>query len=166
MTVGDFFSFSEAEYKTRIAHYTTQRLQQQEILKTRQRISSSFSIVSGIGAAPVSGGATLAVSAYGGRRLHVARKKLRLIEAELLKRGQPLHKLQKRDVIIPVTAGVAGAGLGFGIDELALAAPHTISMSVEPAVGLLADGCHRRRPVTVPEAVSEDDVEKIKEKTT
>ncbi|KAF4592466.1 hypothetical protein GQ602_002765 [Ophiocordyceps camponoti-floridani] len=166
MTVGDFFSFSKAEYKTRVASYTTQRLQEQQILKTRQRISSSFSIGSGVVAAPVSGGATLAVSAYGSRRLHVARKKLRLIEEELVKRGQPLHKLQKRDVLIPVIAGIFGLGLGFGIDELGVAAAHTISLPVEPAVGLLADGCHRHRPARDPEATSEDVVEKSKEKAT
>jgi hypothetical protein len=136
MTIGDFFSFSADEYARRISVYDTERLRKQEVVKTRQRYAGASSIVIGAGGAAFIFGGTLAVSAYGGRRLFVADKKLELIRQELRKRGTGLRDFHKRDVIIPLCASGVGVGLGFGLDEVAMAATNTIPMgSTMPSGG-------------------------------
>jgi hypothetical protein len=107
----------------------------QEIVKTRQEYSSWWSIGGGLGGAVFTFGASLAVSAYGGRRLYVATKKLELIKAELTKRGISLHEFQKRDALIPAVAGLVGAGIGFGVDMVALGVTNAIPMGVHVPTG-------------------------------
>jgi hypothetical protein len=87
MTVGDFFHFDPTEYATRISTYTPERLCKQEIVKTRQNYAASMSISTGIGGALFTCGASLAVTAYGLRRKKVAKKKRKIIEAELTSRA-------------------------------------------------------------------------------
>lgn len=109
----------------RISKYQTHRLRKQEIVKTRQHTAAISSMVTGaIGAIPTYGG-TLVVSAYGARRYYVATKKLDLIQGELVKRGIQLHKLQKRDVLIPAVTAVIGVGAGMGLDEIAMSVTNT-----------------------------------------
>ncbi|KAJ4247477.1 hypothetical protein NW762_013153 [Fusarium torreyae] len=128
MTVGDFFDFDEIEYARRISSYDLDRLRQQEVVKTRQHTAAVCSITTGfLGSIPSFGG-TLVLSAYGARRLSVASRKLDLIKAEITKRGIALHELQKRDVLIPFTACCVGMGVGFGLEEAAIAATNTIPM--------------------------------------
>lgn len=104
MHISEVFTFKESEYRERISHYTTERLRKQEVVKTRQDFAAAASIGSGIGAAAFTFGASLTLTGYGARRMYVATKKLELIQAELLKRGIELHKLQKRDFLIPAVA--------------------------------------------------------------
>lgn len=126
MVVRDFFDLDEYEYAARISAYSTARLKKQEIVKTQQQYAACWSIGAGIGAAPFAFGVPLVVSAYGGRRRYVADKKLALIRRELSRRGVDLHKLRKRDVAIPLLAGMAGMGVTVGVDELALQSSYTL----------------------------------------
>ncbi|KAH7232457.1 hypothetical protein B0J15DRAFT_432847, partial [Fusarium solani] len=128
MVIWDFFDFDEAEYKYRISCYDTHRLRKQEVVKTRQHSAALCSMATGFAGAVPTGGGSLVLTAYGSRRLYVARKKLYLIRAELCSRDVALHELQKRDVLIPVTASLVGAGVGFGLDEMATAATNIIPM--------------------------------------
>jgi len=107
-------------------------------VKTRQNYAAYCSIGAGIGGAAFSLGGTLAVSGYGARRLYVASKKLELIKAELLHRGIALRDFHCRDVIIPLCASLAGAGIGFGLDEVALAATNTLPMAINMPSGKTA----------------------------
>lgn len=125
MVVKDFFHFKEDEYRERISLYDTERLVKQEVVKLRAGIAGGTSIATGAGLAVLTGGASLLASGYGSRRLYVAHKKGKLIEAELLKRGIKPHELNKWDVIIPVGAGLTGMGIGLGVNEIASAATNT-----------------------------------------
>lgn len=129
MTIGDFFDFSETEYARRISFYLTDRLRNQEVVKTRQQAAAMCSIGTGVAGAIPSGGGTLLLSAYGSRRLYVAQAKLKLIRAELTKRGVALHELQKRDVLIPFAASIVGMGVGVGLEDAATAVTNTVPMA-------------------------------------
>lgn len=128
MTIEDFFNFSKTEYAHRISFYDLDRLRKQEIVKTRQITAAFCSVQTGAWGAVATSGGTLVLSAIGLRRLHVAESKLKLIQAELTKRDIPLHKLQKRDVMIPLWACVAGMGVGSAVDEAASHVTNTIAV--------------------------------------
>lgn len=127
MVVADFFSFDEDEYKQRISSYTTERLVKQEVVKLRTQYMGSWSVGGGIGAAMFTFGASLAGSAYGGRRLYVANKKQHLIQDELTRRNVDLHEEQKRDFLIPLTAGLIGCGVTVGMEEVFMGATNVVA---------------------------------------
>ncbi|KAJ3540777.1 hypothetical protein NM208_g4911 [Fusarium decemcellulare] len=129
MTIWDFFEFDQKEYAQRISHYDTTRLREQEVVKTRQHSAAVCSMVSGVAGAALSGGGTLILSAYGTRRYHVASEKLEAIQAELTKRGIPLHQVQKRDYLIPITASCISFGVGLGVEEIAMGVTNTLPMA-------------------------------------
>jgi hypothetical protein len=131
MTWDDFFGCDWDEYARRISGYTTERLCTQEVVKTRQLMAASCTIGGGIGGAAFTMGGTLAVSAYGSRRYRVASKKLKLIQAELMRRGVSLHKLDYKDFLIPIGASVIGLGAGIGLDHIAIAATNTVPMGAQ-----------------------------------
>ncbi|KAF9760739.1 uncharacterized protein BKA55DRAFT_544803 [Fusarium redolens] len=132
MTIGDFFDFDKTEYAHRISHYDLDRLRKQEIVKTRQITAAFCSAQIGTLTALATSGGTFLLSAIGFRRLHVAESKLKLIRAELKKRDVPLHKLQKRDVLIPLGACAVGFGVGHGFDEAAIHVTHTFAPGLFP----------------------------------
>lgn len=127
MVVADFFSFDEDEYKQRISSYTTERLVEQEVVKLRIQCKGSWSVGGGISAAMFTFGASLAGSAYGGRRLYVANKKHHLIQDELTRRNVDLHEEQKRDFLIPLTAGLIGCGVTVGMEEVFMGATNVVA---------------------------------------
>lgn len=116
MTIEDFFDFSEIEYARRIKDYTNERLIKQNVVKIRAGNSGLLSVGTGIGGAAFSFGGTLAISAYGARRMYVAEKKTKLIEAELRSRGIEPHAESKRDMLIPMVGSLLGLGIGCGVD--------------------------------------------------
>ncbi|KAF5688811.1 hypothetical protein FCIRC_1717 [Fusarium circinatum] len=133
MTIGDFFDFDNTEYAHRISYYDIDRLRKQEIVKTRQITAAICSAHIGGWGAIASSGGTLVLSAIAIRRVHVAESKLELIRAELKKRDVPLHKLQKRDVLIPLGACVAGMGIGHVFDQAAIHVTHTCAPGLFPS---------------------------------
>ncbi|KAB2570434.1 hypothetical protein DBV05_g10899 [Lasiodiplodia theobromae] len=118
MGLHDTFDFDEPAYIAKTAARTTPQLQEEEIKKLRQHFAASCSIGAGVGHSIHSAGISLGVSAFGLRRLVVARRKLAIIRAELTARGVKLHDPTKRDVAIPVGAALAGMGLGAEIGHL------------------------------------------------
>jgi hypothetical protein len=138
MHYSEVLTFKESKYRERISHYPTERLRTQEVAKTRQHFSSALSIGSGIGGAAFTHGVSLALTGYGARRMYVAIKKLKLIQAELLKRGVELHTLQKRDFLIPVAAHLLGVAVGFGLNEIAMVDTYTIPLGEHVSTGASA----------------------------
>ncbi|KAF5716159.1 hypothetical protein FMUND_6502 [Fusarium mundagurra] len=133
MTIGDFLDFNKTEYAHRISHYDIDRLRKQEIVKTRQITAGIISSHIGGWGTVVSSGGTLVLSAIAIRRVYVAESKLELIRAELKKRDVPLHKLQKRDILIPLGACAAGFGVGHVFDQAAVHVTHTCAPGLFPS---------------------------------
>ncbi|KAF5600589.1 hypothetical protein FPANT_2252 [Fusarium pseudoanthophilum] len=133
MTIGDFFDFNKTEYAPRISYYDTNRLRRQEIVKTRQIAAGIISSHIGGWGAIASSGGTLVLSAIAIRRVYVAESKLELIRAELKKRDIPLHKLQKRDILIPLGACAAGMGVGHVFEHAAVHVTHTCTPGLFPS---------------------------------
>jgi hypothetical protein len=127
MGLGDTFEFDEAKYAAKIQDWDIAHLQNQEINKNRQTLSASAGIGGGIGLAPFTGGVSLFGSVYAGRRLSVADQKLKLIQAELNKRGIELHEVTGKDVIVGVAPTICTLGLGVGADALATHATSTVA---------------------------------------
>lgn len=92
MAPQDFFWLEAKEYAERISIYTNERLMKQEVVKLRQGISGRCTVGAGLGGAPFTFGASLVASGYGLRRIHMAHKKRKIIEAELSKRNIKLHE--------------------------------------------------------------------------
>ncbi|KAL1651880.1 hypothetical protein SLS58_000003 [Diplodia intermedia] len=118
MGLHDTFDFDEAAYTTKTRARPTSVLREEEIKKLRQHFAASCSIGAGVGHSLHSAGISLGVSAFGLRRLVVARRKLAIIRAELGARGVAPHVPTKRDVAIPVGAALAGMGLGAEMGNL------------------------------------------------
>ncbi|EOD49982.1 hypothetical protein UCRNP2_3261 [Neofusicoccum parvum UCRNP2] len=118
MGLHDTFDFDEPAYIAKTAARTTLQLQEEEIKKLRQHFAASCSIGAGLGHSIHSAGISLGVSAFGVRRLVVAKRKLAIIRGELAGRGVAPHDPTKRDAAIPVAAALAGMGLGAEIGHL------------------------------------------------
>jgi len=89
-----------------------------------------FSVSIGNGLAFSTGGASLIGSAYGGRRLYLAKKKLELLQKELDRRGLESYKPTKRELLTPMGISLPTMGLGGGIDIVAAHATSTIAAHV------------------------------------
>jgi hypothetical protein len=133
MGLSDTFEFDEEEYASKITDeqvYPTHRLKTHETAKCRQHISAGASIGGGVGLAPFTFGLSLLGTAYGARRLYIAKKKLELIQAELKRRNVVLHEPTKRDFLIPFGISMATLGLGAGVDALAANATSQVATHV------------------------------------
>jgi len=135
MAVKDFLHLDEKEYALRISAYSNEQLQKQDVVKQRQCYAGMGSVAAGVGGAFFTGGTTLLASGYGCRRIHVAKRKVKLIHAELRSRGLSPHQQTKRDVLIPLAVCMVstaiGAGVDIGVGHL-MAAPvcHAVSVPV------------------------------------
>jgi len=99
-------------------NYSTLLLEANINKKRRQRIGMACGIVSGVGLAPITLGATIAASAYSCRSFDVAAQKLLMLEEEWKRRGQPkLRSRLVRDRVLPGIIGAATVGLGPLVSE-------------------------------------------------
>lgn len=99
---GNFLGLSTFKYKTKLRGQTLQDLKKQEIVKIRMQFASMWTVASGIGWAYFTFGGSLIVSGMGGRKWRVADRKLKLIREELARRGEPIHKVDWKDVMVPL----------------------------------------------------------------
>ncbi|KAF4536844.1 uncharacterized protein LTHEOB_11851 [Lasiodiplodia theobromae] len=114
---GGFFGLDDYEYQKHLREMSSQDLQKQEIAKLRRQITCALSIAVGICMVVLTrGGSLIIASTVGGRRWRVAHRKLEMIRAELTRRGIPLHKLDSKDIEIPLLAQCVGAAVGAGLD--------------------------------------------------
>ncbi|KAK0642661.1 hypothetical protein DIS24_g8792 [Lasiodiplodia hormozganensis] len=113
---GGFFGLDEEEYRKKLRKASTEDPKKQEIAKTRRQVSCGLTVGSGVGWAVFTFGASLAFSAIGGRKWRVANRKLKMIQEELQRRQEKLHKTDWKDVCIPGTAFLVGNAVGVGLD--------------------------------------------------
>ncbi|KAL8826593.1 MAG: hypothetical protein Q9170_007340 [Blastenia crenularia] len=113
---GNFTGLSSREYRAKLREAKLEDLRREEIRKIRNRIASVWSVASGIGWAYFTFGGSLVVSGIGGRKWRVADRKLEMIREELIRRGEKVHKLDWKDVAIPITSCALGTAAGAGID--------------------------------------------------
>ena len=116
MKLEELFEFDKQAYALGAAQADTQHLRQSEIVKTRQILKSQASTVSDTITAVVTGGATILQPIYSGRAGDVATEKLKIIQAELTKRGIPLHVPDEKDSNAATLGFVAGELAGDAID--------------------------------------------------
>ncbi|KAJ9142996.1 hypothetical protein NKR23_g6894 [Pleurostoma richardsiae] len=121
MGIDDLFGFDDAAYRGKAVHLSIPELKNREVEKIRQILASSCSLGLSIGTTPATAGASLGFSVLAARKMQIAKEKLAIIQAELMRRNVPLHiKLTKTDRIVPVIGGVVGmvagglADVGFG----------------------------------------------------
>jgi hypothetical protein len=126
MGFNDLLEFDETAYAARISRLPTEELMEREIEKLRQHNGAEFAIGGTIGAAFFTYGATLLVTPYHWRRLHIADRKLEMVNEELNRRGQELHKKQKRDYLIPIGCAVLVSGIGIGLEGVGDVVTNTI----------------------------------------
>jgi len=120
MGLEDTFHFDRAAYRRKLLIRSTEDLKTHEITKQRQHVSAGVVITGSIGLAlsPIGGFTSLPGAAIGSRKLYVAQEKLAMIEAELRNRDEELHETTARDVLVPLTVGVASLAVGTGLEEV------------------------------------------------
>lgn len=108
----ELLEFDAAEYAQRAAGYTTSHLQEQEVIKIRQSMKADTEVAVGTVSAILTGGLSAIQPLCSGREGYIAEEKLKLIQAELSKRGVQLHEPNKNDdhaAAIGIVAGHVGA---------------------------------------------------------
>ena len=113
----ELLEFDAAEYSQRAAAHSTSHLQQQELVKIRQCMKADFQVGAGTVGAIVTGGLTFVQPLYASREGYIAEKKLKLIQAELTKRGVKLHESDGTDEDAALIGAIAGSVAGDGADE-------------------------------------------------
>lgn len=116
----NFFHLSKEDYRQELKKRKTFELQQQEVGKTRGRISSGLTTLGGVLAVPVTMGGSLIVSGIGARKMRVADNKLDLIREELASRGKPRHKTDGKDVAIAGGSWLAGNMIAGGLFDVSI----------------------------------------------
>ena len=135
----DFFHLDEPQYAFRMSQTSNVELKIREVTKMRIFLASSYACCLGVSALPATAGLSLMSCAYGARRMNVAMRKLKIIQAELVRRSIKLHTLTTRDKVIAVVSGLVslGAGTAMGIEEAMTAG---VVVGGEHAVVTAGDG--------------------------
>jgi len=141
MGIDDIFHFDAEAYTAKVSQLPTAALKQRETQKIRQYLSGSCTVGLAVGTAAVTGGVSLAAGALAGRKMHVAKQKGEIIQAELNRRGAPVkEKLTKTDRFIPLVSGAVGyfAGDMVGdalVDNQVGLGGYILPAEVTPSVG-------------------------------
>ena len=118
MKAEEVFEFDQTAYAAQVANDSTQRLQEQEIFKTRQIIKALTSVSNDTITAIATAGATLLMPIYSARQYDVAKKKLAIIQGELTKRRIPVHKPDSADANAAMLGFVAGEVVGDAVGDV------------------------------------------------
>ena len=113
---GNFLGLSTLKYKEKLRGQSVENLKKLEIAKIRMQFASIWSVASGACWAYFTAGGSLVVSGIGGRKWRVADRKLKMIREELVSRGEQVHKVDWKDVVIPLASSAVGTAVGAGID--------------------------------------------------
>ncbi|KAJ8482838.1 hypothetical protein ONZ45_g14818 [Pleurotus djamor] len=120
MRLGETFGFSSSDYIEKISDpsYTLQEIALNIYKKRRAIAMSTVQVAGGILASTISGGVTLAGSAFAARNINVEKRKLKLLEEEWEgnRRQYPLPKRHVKDTVIPVIIATAVGALAFTVD--------------------------------------------------
>ena len=136
MKLEEIFEFDANAYAASAAQKSIQDLRQQEIVKTRQIIKSDTSVVTDAITAVATGGATVLKPIYSARSSEVATAKLKVIQAELTRRGIPLHQPDEADQNAAALGIIAGEVGGEAFDGVM---PDTVpEAALGPVLGGMA----------------------------
>jgi len=120
MHMKDALGFSSSRYREKISdcnEYHPIQLAHNIYKKRRAIIAATGGFLTGLAAAHLTGGMSLAGSAWSDRNLHVEKRKLKLLEEEWMNRGfETLPSRNVRDVLIPVVVATAVGALTFTVD--------------------------------------------------
>ncbi|GJC86375.1 hypothetical protein ColLi_09213 [Colletotrichum liriopes] len=119
MGLNRLFHFDEIEYATRIASSKDAELVQREVVKTRQIITAYITGGTYLAMAIPSLGKSLIMAPLPARKYFIAKQKLNIVQAELVRRKIPLYETRKRDVAIPALTGALGLVVGTGTVDVA-----------------------------------------------
>lgn len=138
------FEFEGDKYRAEVKTYSLALLKQQETAMARKFLTSSFSTGAGIGAAPFTGGLTLAIGAYKGRSTYVASKKHDILQDEIRRRNATPRDVDFKDAAIAWGIGAAGLAIGTEVGNFAEGVTHTDAMGSH-----LPDGANKSTGLTV-----------------
>lgn len=127
----EIFEFEARQYEARIRTLDTRYLQEQEIIKIRQTKKAAADVGAGTLEAALTGGASVIKPIYAARQGEVAEAKLRILQAELAKRGVALHTPDDADNDAAALAVVTGE---FGSQAIDAGLPDTIGSSAAECV--------------------------------
>lgn len=113
----EVLEFNAAAYAQRIAGHPTSHLQQQEVVKTRQLMRAGYQVGAGTASAILTGGLAVVLPLYASRGGYVAEEKLKIIQAELTKRGVKLHEPDDQDEGAAAVGFLAGHIAAEGVGE-------------------------------------------------
>ncbi|KAK7032588.1 hypothetical protein VNI00_012851 [Paramarasmius palmivorus] len=120
MRLGEVLGFNSSKYREKISdpNYSLQTMALNIYKKRRAIATSGVQVAGGVVAAGISGGVTLAGSAFAARNIHVEKQKLKLLEEEWCtgRRQYPLPKRHIKDMVIPVIIATAVGALAFTVD--------------------------------------------------
>jgi hypothetical protein len=178
-----FVSFDEGVYATRIRGWPLSKLQTEQVSMTRQQVSASSSIGVIGSAAKLTFGIDLFGTWYENRQLYLAAKKLKLIRAELDRRGEGLHQIIEHHATLELdrqgedqhqfVKREATLKLGVGVNTIASLSTSTlssyavadhgtrakegVSLQTREAMGLILEGYQREAALAAadPSYVSE-----------
>ncbi|KAK0743520.1 hypothetical protein B0T18DRAFT_185789 [Schizothecium vesticola] len=112
MGLHDLFHFNSAAYTLKVSQLPTSDLKLREAQKFRQICMGSGSAVGSCLMTAATSGLSLAFTAFAARNVHVASKKLAIIEAELTRRGVPLREVHTGDAVATFVGGMAAGVVG------------------------------------------------------
>ncbi|KAL9075038.1 MAG: hypothetical protein Q9157_004173 [Trypethelium eluteriae] len=118
MKPDEIFDFNAAEYEANVRKRETNQLREQEIVKTRQAKKAEADVGVGTFEAIATGGAAVIKPIYAGRQGEVAEAKLKIIQAELTKRGIALHVPDAADEKAVALGILRGEIVGEGVDAV------------------------------------------------
>ena len=114
MGLDDLLEFDGAVYADKLRNHTDAQLKIREVEKTRQFLLGFCSLGISIG----TGGLSAIWMGFSARNLDVARQKLKLIQAELMRRGVPLKQgVSGADTCVTVMEGFTSLAVGGAVQE-------------------------------------------------
>ncbi|KAF9479929.1 hypothetical protein BDN70DRAFT_920900 [Pholiota conissans] len=141
MKLKETFYFNKDDYRSTIAKkdFSHTDLAKEIYRKRAKKLSAKVRAGVSLAAATVTGGASLLSSAHSARNISVENQKLKLLEEEWRRRGQPeLPKSKLKDKIIPITIAAGTSLFTVGIDiALSGASPdqfYQVMPNMDPAV--------------------------------
>jgi len=131
MGIRDVFHFNEQAYTIKVRNTDSRILRKKHHSKVRLCHAGVSSVVWGIGLVPATFGISLFGWIYTLRQIDVLRQQAKLIEREIERRGLPIPRCRKRDLVFGMLIGATGIYVGIWIGQLIL---HL----VDPVTGGLA----------------------------
>ena len=136
----ELVEFDSSKYQAQVRGGETNHLREQEIVKIRQLRKAVADVTLGSYHAIVTGGITAIAPIYASRQGEVADAKLKIIQAELTRRGVPLHIPNEADDNAVAASVAAGEMVGADLDADFPDVPFGVEMATEETAADIVDG--------------------------